>query len=449
MARQLAIDLSAPSAVDFGKIMTSSTGVVHRALMAIRTHLGLEVGYVSEFVGDQSVFRSVDAPDLEATIKVGDVYSSDDIYCRHILEGRLPEFIPDTSHEPLAAAMPITYSVPIGAHASVPIKLNSGMTFGMLCCLGFKARPGFSNSDRGLMRMMADIIGEQISDYAHAVRAGREKRALIDNVIDQDGLSVVYQPLWNIATRELVGFESLARFAGKPERSPDQWFAEAEMIGYRTRLEVAAIRRAALPFPLPVENLYLAVNVSPRTILHRSFSRLLSELPLDRMVLEITEHAVIDNYARLLAALKPFRDRGLKIAIDDTGAGFASLRHVLLLQPDIIKLDGSLIRDIDRDFSRQAAVSALVNFADETGSHLVAEAIETAEELQTVSQLGVTLAQGYYLGRPAPFEAASDEDAGPDRYAEAIAEVRQRGHDAFALYDRATLDLAVIDGGRT
>ncbi len=109
--------------------------LVTRALQAIRSHLGMEVAYVSEFVDGRSVFRTVDAPGKEALIKPGDSHSLDDVYCRHILEGRLPSLIPDTADEPIAMAMPITKAVPIGAHMSVPIRLPDGRPYGMFCCL--------------------------------------------------------------------------------------------------------------------------------------------------------------------------------------------------------------------------------------------------------------------------------------------------------------------------
>jgi len=109
--------------------------IVQRVLQSVRQHLNMEVAYVSEFVDNTSIFRTVDAPGLEALIKPGDVRSLDDVYCRHILAGRLPELMPDTSEFPLAVAMPITQAVPIGAHVSVPLRLSDGEVFGMFCCL--------------------------------------------------------------------------------------------------------------------------------------------------------------------------------------------------------------------------------------------------------------------------------------------------------------------------
>ena len=141
---------------------TPQNGKVKRSLQAIRAHLGMEVAYVSEFVGNQTVFREVDAPGLEAMIKVGDSQSLDDVYCRHILEGRLPQLIADTSTEPLAMAMPITHAVPIGKHMSVPIRLPDGSVHGMFCCLGFKSDHSLRQRDLQMMRVFADLAAFEI-----------------------------------------------------------------------------------------------------------------------------------------------------------------------------------------------------------------------------------------------------------------------------------------------
>lgn len=136
--------------------------MIDRVLQSVRQHLGMEVAYVSEFVGNDSVYRAVDAPGLEALIKPGDRRSLDDVYCRHILAGRLPELIPDTSAIPLAAAMPITQAVPIGAHVSVPLKLSDGSVYGMFCCLSPSTNRTLNDRDLQVMRAFADIAAQQI-----------------------------------------------------------------------------------------------------------------------------------------------------------------------------------------------------------------------------------------------------------------------------------------------
>lgn len=373
---------------------------VKQSLSAIRTHLGMEVAYISEFVGDQAVFREVDAPGLEAMIKVGDAQSLDDIYCRHILAGRLPELIPDTAAEPLALSLPITTAVPIGRHASVPIRLQDGTVHGMFCCLGFEPDASLHERDLRIMRIFADMAAMEIGRDLETKRLAGERAARIRAVIDDGEMSMVYQPIRHLQERRVVGFECLARFSGTPLRTPDKWFAEAAEAGLGTMLELAAIRLALSALPSFPSDVYLAVNVSPGTVLTDEFAAAMADQPAGRIVLEITEHAHVADYEVLLAALQPLRDRGMRLAVDDMGAGYSSLQHIVRLRPNLIKLDMDLTRDIDSDPARQALTAALATFARKTGSGVIAECVETAAQMDTLLSLGVYKAQGYFLGRP-------------------------------------------------
>ena len=385
---------------------TAQSGMVKRYLQAIRAHLGMEVAYVSEFVGDRTVFREVDAPQLEAMIKVGDSHALDDVYCRHILEGRLPQLMPDTAAEPLAASMPITQAVPIGKHVSVPIRLPDGTVHGMFCCLGFKADRSLHERDMQMMRVFADLTAVEISRDLDASKAAKEKESRIKTAIEQNQIAMVYQPIWELDGKRPVGFECLARFSATPQRSPDRWFAEAAESGLGTLLELTAIRIALSNIALFPAEVYIAVNASPTTVLSDEFLDVMNRMPAERMVLEITEHAHVEDYDSLLKAIEPLRARGVRLAVDDAGAGYSSLQHILQLQPDLIKLDIGLTRSIDLDPARRALASALVSFARETGSHIIAEGVETASELAALRSIGVGKAQGYFLGRPMQLEAA-------------------------------------------
>jgi EAL domain-containing protein (putative c-di-GMP-specific phosphodiesterase class I) len=151
---------------------------------------------------------------------------------------------------------------------------------------------------------------------------------------------------------------------------------------------------------------YLAVNASPDTIFGDEAFNLLNGMPAERIVLEVTEHAHVEDYDRLRQGLAPLRQRGVRLAVDDAGAGYSSLQHILHLQPDLIKLDMSLTRHIDLDPARRALASALIGFARDTGSRIIAEGVETASELATLRALGVEHAQGYFLGRPMALDKA-------------------------------------------
>jgi EAL domain-containing protein (putative c-di-GMP-specific phosphodiesterase class I) len=380
---------------------------IKRALQVIRSHLGMKVAYVSEFVDGRSVFREVDAPGLEAMVKVGDSHSLDDVYCRHILEGRLPELIPDTAAEPIAAAMPITKAANIGSHMSVPIRLADGSAYGMFCCLGFEANPSLNERDLQMLKAFAELAAFDINREVEAKKITDEKLARITDVIARGQLSIVYQPIWSIENNRPVGVECLSRFSATPVRTPDVWFNEATEAGLGTDLELAAIRMAfgAFDSRLPADS-YLAVNASPQTILSGDFAAVLNAKPLDRIVLEITEHAHVPDYDVLMSVIAPLRAQGLRLAVDDAGAGYSSLQHILHLRPDIIKLDMGLTRHIDLDSARRALASALIKFAQETNSKIIAEGVETASELKTLKALGVAMAQGYFLARPMPLDQA-------------------------------------------
>jgi EAL domain-containing protein (putative c-di-GMP-specific phosphodiesterase class I) len=382
-------------------------GMVKRSLQAIRTHLDMEVAYVSEFVGDRIVFREVDAPGLEAMVKPGDSRSLDEVYCRHILEGRLPELIPDTSAEPVAMAMPITRAVPIGKHMSVPIRMQDGSVYGMFCCLGFKADHSLHERDMQMMKVFAELAAFEIGRELEAAKMGKEKEDRIRTVIEKNQIAMVYQPIWDLNRHSPVGFECLARFSGGPSRSPDKWFMEAAEIGLGTLLELAAIRLAQSSLPSFPADIYLAVNASPKTILSGELADTLNGLQAERIVLEITEHAHVEDYEGLLRALEPLRGRGIRLAVDDAGAGFSSLQHILQLRPDLIKLDMALTRHINLDPARRALASALVAFARNTNSRIIAEGVETASELDALRSIGIEKAQGYFLGRPMPFDDAA------------------------------------------
>ena len=166
-------------------------------------------------------------------------------------------------------------------------------------------------------------------------------------------------------------------------------------------LEIRAIELAMHSLQFFHDDAYVSMNISPQTITSASLAQLFNEhIDLSRIALEITEHDAVNQYEEIADRLKPYRARGLKIAVDDAGSGYASFRHILNLRPDYIKLDISLTRGIDKDPAKRALAVALVHFSRDTGSQLIAEGVETSEELATLIELGIQKAQGFFLGRP-------------------------------------------------
>lgn len=378
-----------------------STGdVIQDALVAIRNHLGMDVAYFSEFADGRAIFRKVDAPGLEHLIKPGDSQSLEDIYCNHILEGRLPQLMPDTSLEPQAAGMPITGALPIGSHVSMPIRLRDGSAFGMFCCLSSRPNPSLNARDLATMKVFADLAAKQVNAELEERLAERQRRSRIEAVLDQGGFEIVFQPIHDLGRLDLVGYEALSRFASQPYRSPDQWFAEAWDGGLGIELELKVIAAAVASFERLPPHLTLSVNTSPATVISGRLPQALAIRHLDRTIVEITEHAEVSDYAELHRQLAPLKRLGVKVAVDDAGAGYSGLQHLVQMEPDIIKMDMSLTRGIDENAARRAMASAMVHYARETGSQMLAEGIETQEELLTLQALGIARGQGYLLGRP-------------------------------------------------
>jgi EAL domain-containing protein (putative c-di-GMP-specific phosphodiesterase class I) len=249
---------------------------------------------------------------------------------------------------------------------------------------------------------VAPVVANRTTD-AESRRRERVRRVQrVKRAGAPESLSIVLQPIVALYTGQSVAFEALARFRSPPFRGPAWWFAEAEAVGLRIQLELRALATALEGLPgLPIDAV-LSINASAATVLSPGFLRTLAGADLSRVVLEITEHAYVREYRSLTRRLDPLRARGLRVAVDDAGAGFSTFSHVLNLAPDVVKLDAGLIRGIHRDPSRRALVRALVAFGAEVGCELVAEGIESEAELEQLRELGVRFGQGNHLGTPEP-----------------------------------------------
>ena len=235
----------------------------------------------------------------------------------------------------------------------------------------------------------------------------QEITARLDHLLTTRTLITAFQPIRDLGTGEIVGAEALTRFVSSPFRSPDQWFDDADSIGRGPELEFLALETAMLAAADLPDHLYIAVNLSPSACLNPRLSEIVrgSGLNPGRIVVELTERSPVSDYARLAAALAPLRSAGLRLAVDDVGAGFSSMRHILRLSPELIKLDRTIIAGIDNDPKQRALCAAMVSFSSQIGASLVAEGIETKSELATVTGLGVNTGQGYLLGRPSVLPA--------------------------------------------
>jgi EAL domain-containing protein (putative c-di-GMP-specific phosphodiesterase class I)/DNA-binding NarL/FixJ family response regulator len=256
---------------------------------------------------------------------------------------------------------------------------------------------------RGLIHELLD----QVRDTNRAREERARKRARIRSAMLNGELDIVFQPIVDLASRDVVGHEALSRFAGHPTRGPEQWFAEAHAVGLGAELELWAVRIACERSHRLPAGTFLAVNVSPATAERPDLLAMLVSAHVDHVVLEVTEHAPVDDYPRFRIAIGRMRELGARLAIDDAGAGFASLRHILELDAELIKLDGSLTHSLDADPRRRSLASALIEFGRESGAAVLAEHIESELQLHELRRLGVRYGQGYHLGRPEPLPAAA------------------------------------------
>lgn len=230
-----------------------------------------------------------------------------------------------------------------------------------------------------------------------------DARLRVQQVLDDpEALSIVFQPIVDLLSGQTVAVEALARFNVMPVRPPDMWFADAHHAGLGVELELLAIARALAHLPMLPDGIALTINAGPETIVGPQLRHTLLTVPPRRIVLELTEHTAFDHYPGLPAALMALRKGGVRLSVDDAGSGYSSLAHILKLAPDFIKLDRELTSGIDLDPVRRALVTSLVAFAADTGAEILAEGVETRDELEAVRRLGVRYAQGYHLGRPAP-----------------------------------------------
>jgi PAS domain S-box-containing protein len=249
----------------------------------------------------------------------------------------------------------------------------------------------------------------RVTDRDAVLRAAGEARLgglkRIRRALSEDILRAVYQPIFHLPTGDVIAYEALARFDDDRPRPPNVWFEEAAALGLSIPLELAALRAAfaqADDLPAP-----LSVNVSPALIVSRQLHRLLQREARQGVIVEVTEHAAVCDYTTFNAAVDELRSEGARLAIDDVGAGFASLRHILQVRPDFIKLDTSLTRGIAEDEARQVLARALLSFAADTATPVIAEGVESEDELQALVALGAEHAQGYHLGRPGPASRAA------------------------------------------
>jgi EAL domain-containing protein (putative c-di-GMP-specific phosphodiesterase class I) len=362
-------------------------------LRTARQSLGLGLAFLSRMDG---TLQHLEVIESSLPLPDGMTQVQETSLCQAIMDGVLPPVIADVTRFPSALRLPATEQG-IRSFISVPVQLSDGSVYGTFCGAGFAADSQLTERDLALMQVLAHAAAVIIEPDVRRRRRTTGIQGRLGPLIDRGGPVVLLQPIVELATGRRVGAEALSRFPQQWDQPPDECFADAELIGERTNLEILALRRAAQY--LPDVSGYVAMNISPATLFTRSSVDFLKSLPLQRIVLELSEHDPIDDYDTLKAILAPLRARGMRLAIDDVGAGFSSLRHIVATAPDVIKLDRSIVTGVAADSVLAVVVHALVELADGIDAKIVAEGIESPTEAAVLTGLGVGLGQGWHFDR--------------------------------------------------
>jgi diguanylate cyclase (GGDEF)-like protein len=304
--------------------------------------------------------------------------------------------------------------------ARAAVEVSAPVRGALRCSAGVACHPDDGKSAdvllqlaRGALRWAKDSGGGRTRRYdpEHVLVVTNEQREDFARVIAEPGVvQPVFQPIASLSSGEVVGYEALARFDGKPGLTPASWFSQAHRLGLGPALEAEAAR-AALAAPERPPGTFLSINLSPSGL---DSERVRELLPgdLSGIVIEITEEERVVDTDALQRSLEPLRGRGARIAVDDAGEGYAGLQQVMSMRADIIKLDRALVADVHRDPAKVALIGSLVHFGRSTGAAICAEGIETLEELRLLIHLGVAYGQGWALARAgAPWGRVNGEAA--------------------------------------
>nr|WP_246406583.1 EAL domain-containing protein [Modestobacter versicolor] len=373
-------------------------------LATARRKLDLSVAFLSRIDETSRTLQVVDSS--LGAIRAGYTGPRDSGFCLAVVQGHLPQVMPDARDVPEAVRRLPADLPPIRGHVSVPVVLSDGSVYGTFCAFGLVSDPEVSVRDLALMEVLAEAAALVIEPQVREEQRQAEISGRLAPVIADGGPDVVLQPIVDLRTGARIGAEALSRFPRAWGRTPDVVFAEAHSIGQGDLLELLALSRAA--DLLDDVTGYVAMNVSPQTLLTPLCREVLGDLPLDRVVLELSEHEQVQDYAALGAALAPLRARGMRLAIDDVGAGFSSLRHIVVTGPDVIKMDRSIVSGLDTDPILAKLAQSLVDFAHSSDICVVAEGVETAAEHEVLRRLGVDGGQGWLFGRPGPADLLVD-----------------------------------------
>ncbi|MCK9897824.1 EAL domain-containing protein [Frankia sp. AgB32] len=366
----------------------------------LRRTLRMDVAWLGRLTGDLLVLQVLDGDAQRFSLAPGVTVRAEKGLYTQILRGTAPEVIPDIHADPRVTQTAGFHELGIRSYAATPVHDHDGSLYGLVGCLGSRPQRAPSPADGPFLRLLATSLRTSILDL-HRMWGTRARlfQTILD-LIDNGGPRVVFQPVRDLADGTVLGVEALSRFPGS-SHGPQWWFAAAHNVGLGADLEKAAIRQALRALGHLPPGVLLGVNASPTTITTELVELLVNARPAGHLVIEVTENEQLGD-STLDGNLAALRLGGVRLAIDDLGTGYSSLEHVIRLHPDYIKIDASIIRNIDVDPVRRAVTSGIVSISRELSEQVIAEGVETASQLRAIIQAGIPYGQGYLLGPPAP-----------------------------------------------
>ncbi len=283
---------------------------------------------------------------------------------------------------------------------AAPVSLPDGTLFGSL--VAFAEAPSATLAQHGTVAI--ELLATIVADTLHVGEVRRHERAAArartERALFADAMSIQYQAQVDLASGAVIGYEALARFDdGEGTATPDVWFREAHDLGLGAKLEARAVEQALAVVPTLPGHLDISVNVSAAALGSPEVYDALCQAPAHRLIVELTDEHETD-IDELVAEVQRLRGRGIRISMDDLGAGYADLQRVMRLRPDVLKLDRGLVSDVNDNPAKAAMVTATTILAGRLGAMLVAEGVETMAEAFTLRVLGVPAGQGWHYGRP-------------------------------------------------
>lgn len=391
--------IRAAASVDSPRRGLESDAVIAQLLELARTRTGMDVAWLSRFRDGRQVFEHLAGPAEAYGLASGGSRALADSYCALVVDGRLPNLVTDARRDRIARDLSMTRDLGLGAYLGAPVLGADGEALGTIACVHRASVYDVGPAEVRFLELLATAAGELLGSDQIVLDRQRRVRDRVGAMLEPGLLTTAFQPIVDITTNRVVGAEALTRFPGEPHE-PDRWFADAHSVGLGSALELAAVRQAFAALDELPDDVYLSVNTSPQLLTSPELLQLVCSLPGDRIIVELTEHAAVSDYDEVLRAIEALREHGVRFAVDDVGAGFASFSHVLRIRPDILKIDVSITRGIDQDPARRGLARAIVDLAHEIGATVVAEGIEGQAELDRVVAIGVDAAQGFFVGRP-------------------------------------------------